>query len=131
MNVISISGGIGNSELKKVGGYDLLEFSVAVKKYDKNDKDAIEWFNCCLWGDRAAKLAQYVVKGAGVAVSGEMQVNYDKEKKTCYPKVKAMNIDIIKWANTEEPKPVQQEPKKEYSGLDNFMPMGNDDDIPF
>ena len=128
MNVITISGGIGNSELKKIGSTDLLKFSVAVKKYDKNDKDAIEWFNCDLWGDRAVKLAQYLVKGAGVAVTGEMQINYDKENKTCYPKVRVLDVDIIKWAEAPEAPKQEQKQEEQFSG---FATIDSDQDIPF
>lgn len=128
MNVIALSGNVGKSELKDVNGTALLTFSLAVKKYDKNNKDATEWFNCNLWGSRATGLEQYIVKGAGISLTGEMQINYNPEKKQSYPQVHVNNVDIIKWAE----KPEQQtQQRQEYSGLEGFTFDDNMDDVSF
>jgi len=131
MNVITISGNIGSSESKEIGGNQLLEFSVAVKKnYVKDKNNDTEWFNCSLWGKRATSMAQWLVKGAGVVVSGEMQLNYDKEKKKGFPKVNVNEVDIIKWANDQ-----QQQSSGQYqqqNNQDNFQDTEEgSEDIPF
>ena len=125
MNVISLSGTIGNAELKTVGETKLLKFSLAVKKYDKNDRDATEWFNCNLWGKRAEALQQHLVKGTGIAITGEMQINYNSEKKQAYPQVHVNDVDIIRWAKTEQ---APQPQKNEFEG---FQAIDDSSDVPF
>lgn len=108
MNNITIAGNIGRSELKDVNGTALLSFSVAVERSYQKDKDnkVTDWFNCSLWGKRATALEEYLVKGCGVAVSGEMQSN-KKDDKT-YWNINVNDISIMKWpedggnGNTEE-----------------------------
>ncbi len=131
MNNITISGNVGNAELKEVKGTALLEFSLAVKKnYAKDKNNDTEWFKCTLWGKRASALAQYIVKGAGLVVSGEMQINYNPEKKTCYPSVNVDQVDIMKWANDTQQAPRQTQEQQ----LAGFTPMAVEEDsmdIPF
>ena len=126
MNTISISGVIGNAEMKKVGENQLLQFSLAVKKrYSKDKQNDTEWFKCNLWGTRATALEQYLVKGAGVAVTGEMQLGYNPEKKQSYPQVNVDTVDIIKWAEQN------QQPKQQGNQYDQFQAIDGDEDIPF
>ena len=132
MNVITISGNIGSSELKEISGNQLLEFSLAVKKnYVKDKNNDTEWFYCSLWGKRATSLAQYLVKGAGVVVSGEMQLNYDKEKKKGFPKVNVNDVDIIKWANDGVQQSQPQQKPEGQNDFNGFQAIDGDDDIPF
>lgn len=68
MNNIVIAGQLGkDSELKQVGQDNVLTFSVADSQ--GREKPAI-WWNCQLWGKRAATLQQYLTKGQAVTVSG-------------------------------------------------------------
>ena len=127
MNIITITGNVGNSELKNINGNALLEFSIAVKKEYSKEKES-QWFNCTLWGKRAEALQQYIVKGAGLAVSGEMNINYDPDKKTCYPKVNVNTVDIMKWANQEE-KQHQTQQSEYQNDFNGFQAV--DDDTPF
>ncbi len=125
MNNLTITGNVGNSELKKIAGNDLLEFSLAVKKEYSKEKES-QWFNCQLWGKRATALSQYIVKGAGLAVSGEMLINYDPDKKTCYPKVNVNQVDIMKWAGDKPVSNVDNSQQNEFNG---FQAVDGDDDI--
>jgi len=136
MNVITIAGNIGQSELKEIGGNALLEFSLAVKKnYSKDKNNDTQWFSCSLWGKRATALAQHLVKGAGIVVSGEMQLNYDKEKKKGFPKVNVDSVDIMKWANDSgsqsAPQQSQQQSSEQQDDFNGFQAIDGDDDIPF
>jgi single-strand DNA-binding protein len=138
MNIITISGCIGSSELKNIGGSDLLEFSLAVKlDYAKDKANDIQWFYCTIWGKRATSLAQYLVKGAGVVVGGEMLLNYDKDAKKGYPKVNVDKVDIIKWANDQPQQ--QKQPSQQSSQQTNYQDDfngfqaidGDSEEIPF
>lgn len=57
---ITLIGHIGQTpELKRVGNRDtaLLEFSIAVNRYSKNDDDETDWFRVALWGSMAERHA--------------------------------------------------------------------------
>ncbi len=129
MNVINISGTVGKSELINVNGTALLKFSVAVKKYSKDDKDAVEWFNCSVWANRATALQNYLVKGAGVAVTGEMQINYNPEKKQSFPQIHVNDVDIIRWPNTDNQSNQQSSPQS--SATEGFQAIDDSSDLPF
>jgi len=70
---INLAGRLGKSaELRRTqGGDPVLSFSVAVDDGFGQDKKTL-WFDCSIWGKRAEKLEQYLVKGTPVAVSGDL-----------------------------------------------------------
>lgn len=73
MQQLTIAGNVGNvKDLKTVGSDDVLNFSIAVDNgKDKNgEKRDATWFDCALWGKRAAALAPYISKGSKLVVSG-------------------------------------------------------------
>ena len=77
MKTIVIAGNVGKAELKQAGGSDLLRFSVAVNGRAKVDgawEKTTTWFECSMWGKRAAAIGSYVTKGTKVAVSGDLTV---------------------------------------------------------
>lgn len=69
MNTITIAGNIGrDAELRHTSSGDaVLSFSVADSQ--GRDKPTI-WWNCSLFGKRAAALSEYLVKGQQVTVAG-------------------------------------------------------------
>lgn len=71
MNNITIAGALGkNAELRTIpSGEQILSFSVADSQ--GREKPTI-WWNCQLWGKRAASLQQYLVKGQQVTVCGSV-----------------------------------------------------------
>jgi single-strand DNA-binding protein len=71
MNSLTIAGNIGkDATLRRTqGGKDVASFSVAVSK--GRDQETI-WFDCSVWGERGAKLVQYLTKGTKVCVQGEV-----------------------------------------------------------
>lgn len=71
MNNITIAGPLGrDAELRSIpSGEQVLSFSVADSA--GRDKPTI-WWNCQMWGKRAATLQQYLTKGQQVAVSGSV-----------------------------------------------------------
>ena len=68
---ITAAGRLGrDAETKSVGDSTVTKFAVAVDIYQNREKST-QWIDCDMWGDRGAKVAQYLVKGASVTVTGE------------------------------------------------------------
>ena len=84
MNNITIAGRIGNdAEQKFFGNGDgsVVNFSVAVNRPKKNGQkqDAL-WFRVALFGKLGESLLPFLVKGATVGVSGELNVRQYESK---------------------------------------------------
>ncbi len=73
MNVFAATGNLGKDCRKgEAGGTAVLNFSIGVKS-GYGDKEQTVWVDCALWGKQAeSKLADYLVKGQKVAVTGEL-----------------------------------------------------------
>lgn len=131
MNNITIAGPLGrDSELRAIqSGDQVLSFSVADSA--GRDKPTI-WWNCQLWGKRAATLQQYLNKGQSVTVSGSVSerkwVNKDGiEQKSMEIRVADVALHGGRPAgDAQAPKPAASKPAPAGSGFDD---MG--DDIPF
>ena len=72
-NNISVIGRLGrDGESKQAGSTALFEFTVADSQ-GYGDKKTTNWFKCQLWGKQAeSAVTQYLVKGAQVAIFGEL-----------------------------------------------------------
>jgi single-strand DNA-binding protein len=110
MITTTITGNLGrDAELRTIGsGKHVLGFSVAAKPSGKSDESI--WFDCAVWGERGAKLAQYLKKGTRVTCTGNFG-KHDRDGKT-YLKLDVAEIDF------SNPKPASREP-------------GEDDALPF
>lgn len=82
MNVLTISGNLGrdarlNSVQTGSGPMSVLNFAVGVRKRQKDQQGNAQtlWVECALWGKRADSLAQYMLKGTKVTVTGEADVD--------------------------------------------------------
>lgn len=75
MQTIVVAGKLGkDAELRKTqSGDSVLGFSVAVDQRDGRDKST-NWYRVSLWGKRGEALAQYLLKGVAVTVSGEFSL---------------------------------------------------------
>ena len=74
MNVFTCTGRLGRDSKtnQTQGGTSVCNFALAVESGFGDNKQTI-WLDCALWGKRAeGALPQYLIKGAQVAVSGEM-----------------------------------------------------------
>ncbi len=82
-------------------GYAILNFSVASNRSVKrNDtwEDEVSFFNCTLFGKRAESLAQYLIKGKQLAISGSLKQDRwdDKEgHKRSIIKIIVNNVQFI------------------------------------
>ena len=75
MNSINLLGHVGkDSELRYTkDGTAIMDFSLATKS--GKDKKEVTWFKCSMFGSRAEKLNQYVLKGTPLFVSGPVKLN--------------------------------------------------------
>ena len=137
MNSITICGALGkDSELRSIpSGDQVLSFSVADSQ--GREKPTI-WWNCQLWGKRAATLQQYLTKGQQVTVVGALSEREwsDKDgmkRKSLDLRVNEVALQGGKPSQSEAPAPAAARPAVQKpapapvgSGFDD---MG--DDIPF
>lgn len=74
INIVNISGNLTRDcTKKKAGETPLVEFSVAVNEFRKDKDPYTSFFDCVLFGKRAQGLADYLLKGQKVAISGRMR----------------------------------------------------------
>lgn len=72
MHILTIIGKVGTvQQLKQVGDTHVLNFTLASNEYKSKEKRTT-WFQCALWGQHAENIAQYVVVGKGLAVTGHL-----------------------------------------------------------
>jgi len=133
MNSITIAGQLGkDAEIRYLAdGSAVASFSVADSQ--GKDKPTI-WWNCALFGKRADSLAQYLIKGQAVTVSGTVgQREYtdkDSQKRTSMD-VRVNDVALQGGKRESEPQrtaPARSAPaaKRPASGFDDM-----DSDIPF
>lgn len=80
INKVCISGNVvADCTKKKAGETPLIEFCVAVNEFRKNKDgerdDYANFIDCTLFGKRAQGLAQFVTKGAKLAIEGHLRQN--------------------------------------------------------
>lgn len=88
----TITGNVGkDAEIRTIGsGKSVLNFSVAAKSGGKNAESV--WFDCAVWGERGAKLREYIVKGTKVTAIGSLS-KHESNGKT-YLKLDVQEIDF-------------------------------------
>jgi len=132
MNSITVAGQLGkDSELKQIGQDQVLSFSVADSQ--GKEKPTI-WWNCQLWGKRAATLQQYLTKGQAVTVTGNVSQRTYTDKsgmEKISQDVRVNDVALQGGKRDEAPRQAapqrQQAPKQQSSGFDDFP----DSDVPF
>ena len=80
INNVTITGNLTRDpEVKQTGGgMSVMKLGVAVNDRRKNPQtqeweDVPNFIDCTMFGDRAAKVAQYLAKGSKVAISGRLR----------------------------------------------------------
>jgi len=154
MNIYNFTGRIGkDSETRFTpGGMAICSFSVAVD-YGFGENKGTNWLRCSLFGKRAeGKLPQYLIKGAQVAISGELRIReYDDKdgNKRTSVEVSVDKLDLIGGRNEQQSsgpqqqggfpthggggqdKPAQQAKSDPFADSPEFNNVPVDDDIPF
>ena len=127
MNVITFTGNLGkDAERKSMNdGTAVLRFSVADSQ--GKDKPAI-WWNCDLYGKRAESLAQYMVKGQQVTVTGTVSEREYEGKKYMSVRVNDLALQGARPDGPRQQAPRQQaqQPQSHGGGFDDMA-----DDVPF
>jgi single-strand DNA-binding protein len=81
MKTLTIAGRVGKDAVLRHtnGGDTVLGFSVAVDDGYGEQKSTL-WFDCSVWGKRAAALAPHITKGTALAASGELSTRQHEDK---------------------------------------------------
>lgn len=128
MNLLAITGNLGKDcrTATTQGGTAVCNFTVAVKS-GFGDREQTLWVDCSLWGKQAeSRLPEYLVKGAQVAVTGELGTK-EHEGKT-YLTCKVSSIDLVGGKREAQ----QQAPQQQSTGDGEFFDSEEDaDSIPF
>ena len=93
----TIVGNLGQDcEVKKTNtGKTVCNFSVADSVGYGDDKK-VQWVRCAMFGERGEKLKQYLVKGQGVVVFGDVAVNEYQDKNGCNKSSIDCNVTDVK-----------------------------------
>ena len=128
MNVICITGNLGKDAERKAlpDGTPVLRFTVADSQ--GKDKPAI-WWSADMYGKRAESLAQYLVKGQQVTVTGTLSEREYEGKKYQTIRVNDLALQGARPDGPRQQAPRQQAPQPQSNG-GGFDDMG-DDLIPF
>ena len=130
-NSISFVGRLGkDAVVKTVGQSSVCEFSAANDQGIKDKKTTI-WFNCHLWGKQGEVLAQYLVKGKQVWISGELTLREYQAKdgatKTS-AEVRVNAIDLVGGRQDGQQDAPAQSTRQQASAPPTAQPDG---DMPF
>lgn len=129
MNSCNFTGNLGKDCRKGMAGDTaVLNFSIGVKS-GFGTKEQTIWIDCALFGKQAeSKLADYLLKGQQVAVSGELGTRTHEDK--VYLTLRVNSIDLVggKKEGGSSPAPQQQrpQPSQQSAPPDDF-----DENIPF
>lgn len=136
MNLFAFTGNIGSDvKVNNAGGTAVANFSVAVKA-GYGDKAQTIWIACALWGKQAeSKLVDYLVKGQGVAVSGELSTR-EHDGKT-FLQVRVGTVDLVGGGKSDGGSQPAQRPQQSRPAPQQSAPQPQADfdefasDIPF
>lgn len=120
MQTITITGRVGgNAETRSVGSGTVTNFNCAVDQ-GWGDSKQTNWFRVAIWGDRGSKLAQYIVKGEKVAVTGELTIG-EYQGKPQY-EIRCSDVDCFMSGKKAETQPAQRQPES-VGDLDDSVPF--------
>lgn len=136
INRVTITGNLTRDpEVKQTGsGMSVMKLGVAVNDRRKNPQtneweDVPNFIDCTMFGDRAAKVAQYLAKGSKVAISGRLrQETWETQDGQKRSRVGVV-IDDLEFMSRS-----QQQPQAQYQQPQYQQPNAYDmaaEDIPF
>lgn len=132
MNSISIAGKICKDAETRyaASGSAVVGFSVA----DNTSKDKAIFWDCTFFGERAAKVAQYIIKGASVTVTGRAEQDEWEDKQTGAKrtKIKVIVTDIALQGGKQEGQRQESAPARQAQPAPSRVadPF-EDEDLPF
>lgn len=136
INNVTITGNLTRDpEVKQTGGgMSVMKLGVAVNDRRKNPQtqeweDVPNFIDCTMFGDRAAKVAQYLAKGSKVAISGRLrQETWETQDGQKRSRVGVV-VDDLEFMSRN-----QQQPQAQYQQPQYQQPNAYDmaaEDIPF
>lgn len=136
INRVTITGNLTRDpEVKQTGGgMSVMKLGVAVNDRRKNPQtqeweDVPNFIDCTMFGDRAAKVAQYLAKGSKVAISGRLrQETWETQDGQKRSRVGVV-VDDLEFMSRS-----QQQPQAQYQQPQYQQPNAYDmaaEDIPF
>jgi len=130
MNNYNAIGRVGKDAVtRQAGNSQVTGFSLAVDS-GFGDKKQTLWLDCSAWGDRFAKVGEYITKGSQLGVTGELGTR-EHEGKT-YLTLRVADVTLVggkgEGGGQQErsPRPQRQEPARQAPPADDFS-----DDIPW
>lgn len=128
MNSITVAGQLGkDAEVRFLpNGDPVANFSIADSQ--GKDKDAI-WWHCQLFGKRAESLAQYLVKGQAVTITGTVSQRKYTDKNGAEKISTDVRVNDVALQGGRKESTSHQETKPQAKPPSRFDDM--DDDIPF
>lgn len=95
MNCITIVGNLTrDAQTRQAGDGTVTAFSIAENKRIKGEDKTI-FYDCSMWGERGARIAEYLTKGGQVTVVGELQPIREKDGKF-YIDIRVSDVSLPK-----------------------------------
>jgi len=93
-NSFTCAGNLGdNAVMEMAGNTPVLKFSVA-NNVGWGEKRTTLWIGCALFGNRAEKLQQFLLKGTKVFVRGELSMNVSSQGKS-FLNLNVDDVDVL------------------------------------
>lgn len=141
--VVLIGRLIRDPELRFIpgSGQAVANFTLAVDKglsrdkkqeYEAQQKPTADFIRIVVWGKQAENCSQYLEKGKQVAIQGSIQTGSyktDSGEMRYTTEVLAQRVMFLEWGEKKDKK--DDDLKFGSSGLDDFIPAEDDDDVPF
>lgn len=113
INLIVASGNIGKDaeQRRTPAGKAIAAFSLPVKQgYGEHEKTS--WVTCKMFGAKAEKLPQYLVKGTKVTVTGEFVLEEWEDRQGSKRQTAVIIVNDIDFSgqSKHQPQPAQQQP---------------------
>ncbi len=118
INSVTICGNLTrDAELRATGnGMQILSFAVAVNDRRRNQQgqweDVPNYVPCTLFGERAEKLAGYLVKGIKVCVTGKLHYQSWQAKDGTKRHELEVNVSDLDFMQRREPQAEQPQPQQ-------------------
>lgn len=124
MNNFNAIGRVGKDAVtRQAGNSQVTGFSLAVDS-GFGDKKQTLWLDCSAWGDRFAKVGEYITKGSQLGVTGELGTR-EHEGKT-YLTLRVADVTLVGGKRDDGERRPQQRQERQSAPADDFR----DDDFP-
>ncbi|MDX8383261.1 MAG: single-stranded DNA-binding protein [Ghiorsea sp.] len=134
MNLYAFTGRLTRDCERRVtqGGMTICSFSVAVD-FGYGDNKGTNWIRCSLFGKRAeGGLPQYLIKGAQVAISGELRIGEYETREGIKKTSVDVNISDLTLIGSKQDNQAQsQQPQQNYQQPQSNAQQATDPHIPF